>query len=557
MGLAPAIIGILILALLGLLAAKVFADASGYSKSQVSIETVQNDLNRFAQSVQAESATAEAPFIPSHDIFGAPDGYAFGASNPLAANTSGGIVAPPGATGHELDWYAKDATHHGVFWAYVFANGAISKYTYAYRDANGIAQGVSSRPVFTIPAASFKTYYLYATQVASVNAFVNANYVAHGGVVKDVLKSLGYPEVYGGNRVAVIDLQGIATNPKTARHIELLSGSAIGSPTFTVTYTPPPLGATLNVSPNPLTLGYGGARGLPSTGSFAASEANYHEPFVVGSPCPVATLSPSQRITAPGNTTSYGVTPSRVGSCTVTISTQTGQYPLNTSHSATETINVEGQISVSPPILKFASPGSPAQSVIVSEPGYYGAFVASNGCIGYADISGGGTGPSAAYRVSPVAVTAPYKCIITFTGSSGASGTVGVVVDPANSAPAPATPSPAPTPPPTPQPPTPPPPATPSPAPTTCSLDGYGYCAVKTSSTTVKYTCYYISGSPLVRFTSITYTTTEVYNVYSASGLLYTDTSSWVNPANNCPPTYIQQWSPGEPRIQTGDPNLP
>lgn len=641
-GVLTVIVSAVILGILTIVGAFVFSGASHATASQLASDRAKSSLSQLVQTTHAEAATAEAVFVPSQDIFGHANGYAFGASNPLAAATTGGIVAPPATTGHEIDFYAKDAQHQGHFWAYVFKNGEVAKYTYASRNASGVAQGVASAPSWTMPASSFQSYYLYASQIPAVNGFVSANY---HGALPNVLVPLGYPEVYAGNRLAVFDIKASATNAQLVRHVELLAGTAVGTSTLNVSYTPPPLGPTLAVAPTPLRLGYNGAQGLPATGTFSASLSNYHHPFAVSS-CSVATISvANQSISAAGNTTTYAVTPTAVGACTVTVATQSGlQPPDNVVRSAQEQITVVGQIGVNPPSLTFTSPTAPAQGATVSEPGYSGAFsVPANTCNGYAALSGGGNGPSAGYGVTPQSPTS--GCAITFSDAYGATGTLGVVVS--------ATPAPTPTPTAAPTPtrtftvtPTAvtvspsapsqtvkatesgyaatisdtsdtcatsgyatvspssqsgvngspvtftvtrnsalnntipvfcsftladgvgsqsvsvtvdPPPFTPP-----CTLDSYGYCdtsAAGPSSSTSHY-CYERSPTGL-RFKVIWDTgySSEIYKVYNAFALLYTDTwtRSITQTSSGCPPTLQASvtWSPGEPKVQTGDPNLP
>lgn len=106
-------------------------------------------------------------------------------------------------------------------------------------------------------------------------------------------------------------------------------------------------------------------------------------------------------------------------------------------------------------------------------------------------------------------------------------------------------------------------PATPTPVPATatpapslpCTLDSYGWCAVAGASSggSTAHCTYYIGRTPK----SFTYTTTKTtpYSVYNASGLQYSDTEA--STPSGCPPRYTTSWSPGEPKTQTSDPNLP
>lgn len=132
--------------------------------------------------------------------------------------------------------------------------------------------------------------------------------------------------------------------------------------------------------------------------------------------------------------------------------------------------------------------------------------------------------------------------------------------------PAPATPTPVPaTPTPVPATPTPV-PATPTPSPTPasgggftppCTVDAYGWCDVAGSATTRTSSCRI--SLPRGGYRTVTYTasSTQPYSIYTSSALAYSDTKTITASGAGCPPASTTTWSPGEPKVQTGDPNLP
>ncbi|HET9096710.1 MAG TPA: hypothetical protein VFN37_08615 [Candidatus Baltobacteraceae bacterium] len=123
-----------------------------------------------------------------------------------------------------------------------------------------------------------------------------------------------------------------------------------------------------------------------------------------------------------------------------------------------------------------------------------------------------------------------------------------------------ATPTPALTPSPTPaasQIPTPTP--TPAPAPTPnplCTPDGLGWCAALAFKGGRSVSCYYWNQSHTRKYRVQQYEASTTYDVYDRGLLLYVDKDTWVW-NGDCPPTSRQEWTPGEPRVQSGDPNLP
>jgi prepilin-type N-terminal cleavage/methylation domain-containing protein len=100
---------------------------------------------------------------------------------------------------------------------------------------------------------------------------------------------------------------------------------------------------------------------------------------------------------------------------------------------------------------------------------------------------------------------------------------------------------------------------TPTPAPTPnplCTPDGLGWCAAVVSRTGKSVTCYYWNETHTKRYRDQQWEPSTKYDVYNRGLLLYVDTDTWVW-NEDCPPTSDQQWTPGEPSMQSGDPNLP
>ena len=68
--------------------------------------------------------------------------------------------------------------------------------------------------------------------------------------------------------------------------------------------------------------------------------------------------------------------------------------------------------------------------------------------------------------------------------------------------------------------------------------------------------CYYWNATHTKRYKDQQYEPSTSYNVYDRSLLLYVDTGTWVW-NGDCPLTSSETWTPGEPSVQSGDPNLP
>lgn len=68
--------------------------------------------------------------------------------------------------------------------------------------------------------------------------------------------------------------------------------------------------------------------------------------------------------------------------------------------------------------------------------------------------------------------------------------------------------------------------------------------------------CYYWNETHTRQYKVQRYESSTTYDVYDRGLLLYVDKDTWVW-NGDCPPTSTEEWTPGEPRVQSGDPNLP
>lgn len=286
-------------------------------------------LGRFLDVTQAESNGAGALFIPSHDVFGASQNVV---TMPWAPDTQGrpgyGTPVVPANGAREVDYYAKDAKNVGHFWAYYFdtSKHVIEKFSYTRRGPTGLAEGLNTTPQATWNnVAGFEGSYLPSTEVPNINPVV---YYAtqHGYVPKDVLVHMAFPEVYGGNRAVAMDIWSTAPDAKVRTwdqtptwlrsHEEIAGLPVPQAHTVTVSYSPPPAGASL-VSPTYLEWhpdkGYwadlSGAA-LSTGGAISAAESWYARPWTVTqggcSEQGVGSIAPSQAYSLQGPITNQG-----------------------------------------------------------------------------------------------------------------------------------------------------------------------------------------------------------------------------------------------------------
>jgi|SRR5579872_684121 len=201
--------GTLLLATQGLLAAA--RTALGQQHAYVT-------LTQLIETLDAESSSALAIFIPPNDVLGKNN-----------------------RDGHELDFYSRDALRYGHFWAYHWdrATSTLQRYTYS---TPGSAVTPSDPPLNGI------TSFAATRKLASTLGPAFAN----GYVARDIAVNFNYSNVNGGNAVVAVAFAG----RRDAFSLELLpgtmtSGFAVVVATFTPTPAPAPSPAPGTPAPAP------------------------------------------------------------------------------------------------------------------------------------------------------------------------------------------------------------------------------------------------------------------------------------------------------------------
>ncbi len=175
-------------------------------------------LTQLIETLDAESSSALAIFVPPSDVLGANNG-----------------------DGHELDFYSRDALRYGHFWAYRWdhTTGTLQRYTYS-------TPGSPATP--SDPPLGGVTGFTATRKLASSlgSAF------AHGYVTRDVAVSFNYPNVSGGNAIVAVTF----ADRRDSFSVELLpgtmtSGFAVVVATFTPTPAPVPTAAPSAPAPVP------------------------------------------------------------------------------------------------------------------------------------------------------------------------------------------------------------------------------------------------------------------------------------------------------------------
>lgn len=176
------------------------------------------ELTHLLETWESEAASALAIFVPSKDVLGSDN-----------------------ADGHELDFYSRDASRAGHFWAYRWDSRShvLQRYTYS---VPGTAATPSDPPITGI------------TEFAAARKFAStvAQPFLAGYIPRDVLVNFGYPEVSGGNAIADVTV-GDARN---RFEIELLPGTMVSGfqvivGTFAPTATPAPSPTPATPTPSP------------------------------------------------------------------------------------------------------------------------------------------------------------------------------------------------------------------------------------------------------------------------------------------------------------------
>jgi len=157
------------------------------SKVMAAQQAAYIQLTHLLETWDAESTSSLAIFVPVSDVLGG--------SN---------------ADGHELDFYSRDASRLGHFWAYRWdpSSSTLQRYTYA---TPGSVPTATDPPLSGILA--FQAVRKPASNLAP--AFL-AGYVAH-----DVVVNFGYPGVDGGN--AIVDVT--VADSRDRFELELLPGT--------------------------------------------------------------------------------------------------------------------------------------------------------------------------------------------------------------------------------------------------------------------------------------------------------------------------------------------
>lgn len=181
-------------------------------------------LSHLIETWNAEASSALAIFVPSRDVLGTDN-----------------------SDGHELDFYSRDASRAGHFWAYRWERSAstLQRYTYSVPGQTATASD---------PALSGITAFSASRKAASSLGPAFAN----GYAARDVAVNFGYPEVDGGNAIADV----IVGDAQEGFELELLPGTMTGgfsvvvatftpapSSTFAPTATPIPAGPTYRIVP--------------------------------------------------------------------------------------------------------------------------------------------------------------------------------------------------------------------------------------------------------------------------------------------------------------------
>lgn len=176
------------------------------------------ELAHLIETWEAEATSALAIFVPSKDVLG-------------SDNTDG----------HELDFYSRDASREGHFWAYRWDARTQTLQRYTYR-----VPGTTATP--SDPAVTGITAFTAVRKLAST---VAQPFLA-GYVPRDVFVNFGYPEVTGGNAIADVKV----ADARNTFEIELLPGTMVSGfqvivGTFQPTASPPPSPPPMTPSPSP------------------------------------------------------------------------------------------------------------------------------------------------------------------------------------------------------------------------------------------------------------------------------------------------------------------
>lgn len=170
---------------------------------------------------------------------------------------------------------------------------------------------------------------------------------------------------YSGSFIASTDNPAIAQVISVVGNVITVKPIAAGSANITISDTPGtvvlvPVNVASTFGPlvaNPTTLTF---PGISAAQTLTISEGNYNGTFTaVSSNTGIATVVINGSVAT--------VTPVQLGSCNITISDNHGGSKL-------VPVQVAGQITVNPNSLVFAGPGTPNQTLTITEPNYSGVF---------------------------------------------------------------------------------------------------------------------------------------------------------------------------------------
>ena len=173
-------------------------------------------LAHLIETWDAESSSALAIFVPPQDVHGSDN-----------------------SDGHEVDFYSRDASGNGRFWAYGWQHAGATLQRYTYTVPGGSVSG--SDP----PITGITTFTATRRSASAIGAPFLGGYVP-----RDVAVNFGYPGVDGGNAVTTLTVG----NSRSTFTIELLPGAMVSGfqivvSTFTPTSTPAPTAAATPAPP--------------------------------------------------------------------------------------------------------------------------------------------------------------------------------------------------------------------------------------------------------------------------------------------------------------------
>jgi len=160
-------------------------------------------LAQLLETLEAEASSALAIYVPVRDVLGADNG-----------------------DGHELDFYSRDASRAGHFWAYRWDHTAATLQRYTYNSPGEHA--VLSDP----PHSGIRAFHAYRRAASTLSPAFLRGYAA-----RDVAVNFGYPGVDGGNAVAALTIG----DTRDSFMLELLPGTMTSGFSVVVsTFTPSP-----------------------------------------------------------------------------------------------------------------------------------------------------------------------------------------------------------------------------------------------------------------------------------------------------------------------------